>query len=137
MPSNDSDLPAQQHQPNHITMNTQLTQTTSSSSSLELVPYYVLERSDGRTEVLFLVPSALVSRVTVHPILCRGSAFSLRLDDKNENIESEDGSFLAVDFQSPYPDDSAREIAIRLTRRLKDARCDQEASRQHFLSIAS
>ena len=136
MPSNDSDLPAQQHQPNHITMNTQLTQTTSSSSSLELVPYYVLERSDGRTEVLFLVPSALVSRVTVHPILCRGSAFSLRLDDKNENIDSEGGSFLAVDFHSPYPDDLAREIAIRLTRRLEDARWDQEASRHHFLSIA-
>ena len=37
----------------------------------------------------------------------------------------EDAAFLAADFESPYPDDLAREIAIRLTGRLDDVNCDQ------------
>ena len=106
----------------------------SPSPSSTLIPYYVLERLEGMTRVLFLVPSALVSRLTVHPILCRGSSFSLTVDENNESEEG--ASFLAVDFESPYPEDLAREIAIRLTRRLDDAQCDQEASRQSFLTLA-
>lgn len=104
-----------------------------------LIPYYVLERAGGKeTKVLFLVPTALLPRLTIHPILCHGSTFTLVVDENNESMddEDEDASFLAVDFESPYPDDLAREIAIRLTNRLEDARCDQEASRQSFLLLA-
>ena len=108
-----------------------------SSPSSALIPYYVLELPNGRkTKVLFLVPSALVPRLTIHPILCRGSSFSLTMDENNGSIDDADGSFLAVDFESPYPEDLAREIAIRLTRRLDDAQCDQEASQQNFLTLA-
>lgn len=120
----------------------------SRSPSPSLIPYYVLERLDGITRVLFLVPSELATRCTVHPILCRGSAFSLYLDENNttndnnndtithDNDDEDSSSFLAVDFTSPYPEDLAREIAIRLTRRLDDAQLDQEASRQQFLTLA-
>ena len=111
----------------------------STSPSTSLIPYYVLERAGGKTaKVLFLVPTALLPRLTIHPILCRGSAFPLTLDENNESVDDdnydddEDASFLAVDFESPYPDDLAHEIAIRLTKRLEDAKCDQEASRQSF-----
>ena len=110
----------------------------SPSPSTALIPYYVLERmvDHGLTRVLFLVPSALAARLTVHPILCRGSAFWLSIDENNnESQEQDDASFLAVDFESPYPEDLAREIAVRLTRRLDDARSDQEASRQSFLTL--
>ena len=108
----------------------------SPSPSSTLIPYYVLERLDGLTRVLFLVPSALASRLTVHPILCRGSTFVLVIDENNESQHDADAAFLAVDFESPYPEDLAREIAVRLTRRLDDARLDQEASRQSFLTLA-
>lgn len=110
----------------------------SPSPSSSLIPYYVLERSGGKTtKVLFLVPSALVPRLILHPILCRGSAFVLTVDDNNDSIDEEDASFLTVDFLSPYPEDLAREIAIRLTNRLEDAKANQEASSQNFLMITS
>jgi len=108
----------------------------SSSPSSVLIPYYILELPNGhKTKVLFLVPTALVPRLTIHPILCRGSAFSLIVDENNESSDDADTSFLAVDFESPYPEDLAREIAIRLTRRLDDAQCDREASQQNFLTM--
>jgi hypothetical protein len=129
------------------------TSSTGGGSST-LIPYYVLERSDGqRTKVLFLVPSALAMRLTKHPILCRGSCFELSVDENNtyhhhgshslsssendvEEDDDEEASFLAVDFESPYPDDLAREIAIRLTKRLQDTQLDQDAaSRLYFLPL--
>lgn len=106
------------------------------------------------TKVLFLVPTALLPRLIIHPILCRGSTFTLTVDESNSSssngshdgrggngsmdsdYDDEDASFLAVDFESPYPNDMAREIAIRLTKRLEDAKCDQEASRQNFLMLS-
>ena len=105
-----------------------------SSPSSSLVPYYILDQANANSKVLFLVPSAVVSRLVIHPILCRGSSFVLTVDENNES--DEDAAFLAVDFESPYPEDLAREIAIRLTRRLEDVHCDQEASRQGFLTLA-
>lgn len=112
----------------------------SPSSSTSLIPYYILERLDGLTRVLFLVPAALVGRLTVHPILCRGSTFVLVMDENSNNqqqqqFDDDDAAFLAVDFESPYPEDLAREIALRLTRRLDDALLDQEASPQSFLTL--
>jgi hypothetical protein len=129
------------------------TTTSTGGGSTSLIPYYVLERSDGQhTKVLFLVPSALVVRLTKHPILCRGSCFELSVDENNtyhhgshslsssendvEEEDDEEASFLAVDFESPYPDELAREIAIRLTKRLQDTQLDQDAaSRLTFLPL--
>lgn len=108
-----------------------------SPSSSDLIPYYVLELPNGhQTKVLFLVPSALVHRLTIHPILCRGSSFTLSLDENNKNAQDEDAAFLVVEFESPYPDDLARAIAVRLTRRVEDVHCDQEASQQNFLALS-
>jgi hypothetical protein len=132
---------------------TTTTTTSSSSSSSSLVPYYVLEKSTGHTEVLFLVPTALVPRLMTYPILCHGATFPLRFEDDPKRNNTATGSdeennrqggtattttsstkdrldtdttFLAVDFVSPAADDLAQQIAIRLTRRIDDAQKEQQ-----------
>jgi hypothetical protein len=136
----------------------------------DLLPYYILEHGDGKkSKALFLVPSSLVSRLTLHPILCRGSAFCLRLDnasrqsssmevggggggggggrheeesdivtDRNNSNTSPTSTtsssasttptdeaagtprtaFLSIEYESPYPEAVALEIAKRLTKRV-------------------
>jgi hypothetical protein len=134
-----------------------------------LIPYYILDHYNADdagkfySKALFLVPSRLVSRLTVHPILCRGSVFCLRLDnhvnqsqssiaaverpyemsdvynDRNSNaspattsstssattpahhgevVAEQQTAFLSIEYESPYPEAVALEIAKRLTRRV-------------------
>lgn len=82
------------------------------------VPYFVLRQDDGKARAVFTVPNAVVSSVTSHPVLCRGSAFQLQLDDTNPSLN--DTVFVMTEYESPHPEDTALEIAKRLTVRVQD-----------------
>ena len=88
--------------------------TTAIAPSSTKVPFFVLEQEDGQNRALFTVPSNLASSLVIHPILCRGSSFSLEIE-KEAQTQS---TFLSTVFYSPDPEETAKEIAERLAIRI-------------------
>ena len=109
-----------------------------SSKNSSLVPFFVLNLEGGTTKALFTVPSHLADTLIQHPVLCRGAAFELRIDNNNNtsgdqqdaNQESNKASstrFLATEFVSPHPEATAEAISERLTSRITDS-CESPLS---------
>jgi hypothetical protein len=94
------------------------------ASDEETIPYFILRLEDGRTKALFTVPTQLVHSLIVHPILCRGASFELRLyTGAASRIASSSASpttFLSTDYFSPHPEETAHEISRRLASRVED-----------------
>ena len=89
------------------------------------IPYFILNLGHGKAKVLFTVPSHLAQALARHPILCRGSAFDLRVDDSTiqpseDGENSNDTCFLATEFESPDPEETAIAISKRLASRVTD-----------------
>lgn len=87
------------------------------SSTFNKVPYFILQLDDGQSRALFTVPSNAAKGLVVHPVLCRGSSFALDLHDEERQKESAT-AFLSTVFYSPTPEETAREIAERLSIRI-------------------
>jgi hypothetical protein len=90
------------------------------------VPYHLLQLQDGRTKALFTVPASIAQSLVVHPVLCRGAAFSLNytaaVDDiqKSATATADTTAFIFTEFYSPVPDETAFEISQRLANRVKE-----------------
>lgn len=83
------------------------------------LPFQLIDLEDGRTKALFTVPADLAMSLTAHPILCRGSSFSLllhRVDD--DSSLSDDKCILFTEYFSPVPEETAQDIYARLTIRM-------------------
>jgi hypothetical protein len=89
---------------------------SSISPTSNKVPYFLLQLDDGQSRALFTVPANAASALVVHPVLCRGSSFHLDLHDEGRKREST--AFLSTVFFSPYPEETARQIAERLAIRI-------------------
>lgn len=132
-------------------------------SSQASVPYFVLllENNNNQNDsnaltpssscryakALFTVPTELAVALTAYPILCRGSAFELKVDAyaSAESTPPTQGSsgnqttFLTTLLESPYPEDAAKDIARRLAMRIDNIDTFQVATAngasQFFLGI--
>ena len=118
----------------------------------QVVPFFVLNLEGGKSKVFFTVPSHLAESIIQHPILCRGAAFELQIDqqqqqqqqkkeeDDNDKTSSSNSSssrrlkntntttkFLSTEFTSPHPDVTAEAIAERLASRIENA-CENPLS---------
>jgi hypothetical protein len=87
-----------------------------------------------RTKALFTVPEDIAPALIIHPILCCGSSFTLVIDDtipqtqqqrQQPSIRSSSNNdtksrtmFLSTMFDSLFPEDTAQEIAQRLSIRI-------------------
>jgi hypothetical protein len=110
----------------------------------DIIPHYVMRLEDdhakknsnntGRrclAKALFAVPHEFAVALTAYPVLCRGSSFVLTLDAdalttkaaKTTTVgkmkQQRDTAFLSTVFESPFPEDTAKEIALRLTVRME------------------
>jgi hypothetical protein len=81
------------------------------------VPYFVLRKEGGKAAALFTVPADVAQHLTNYPIMCRGSSFDLVLDEQGSK-GSTSTAFLSTVFESPNPEETAREIAERLAIRI-------------------
>jgi hypothetical protein len=123
-------------------------------ASHDIVPFFVLrldnnnnnndENDNNATgdclchaKAVFTVPEDLADTLTAHPILCRGGAFELTLDQESQYImmaqttastttntsrrRGTGTSFLSTEFYSPAPEDTASEISKRLAIRMDNA----------------
>ncbi|CAB9526059.1 expressed unknown protein [Seminavis robusta] len=107
---------------------------SSSSSRTNLVPFFLLNLEGGKTKVLFTVPSNLALTLIRHPVLCRGAAFDLKLDEGYDQQEpdhpgepSSTTCFLFTIFESPHPEATAGAISERLASRVTDS-CENPLS---------
>ena len=103
-----------------------------SSQETNVVPFFVLNLEEGKTKALFTVPSHLAESLIVHPVLCRGAAFELKLDHQsNEEQADEDypqsTCFISTVFTSPHPEATAGAISERLASRVTDS-CENPLS---------
>jgi hypothetical protein len=84
-----------------------------------------------RTKALFTVPEDIAPALIIHPILCCGSSFTLLIDDavpqtqqqrqqpsSSNNDTKSQTMFLSTMFDSLFPEDTAQEIAQRLSIRI-------------------
>jgi hypothetical protein len=95
------------------------------------VSYYLQVLPSGQTKAIFTVPESLVSALTIHPVLCRGGVFRLRVDAASqkwmqavsggERHKEESVGFLSTEYESPEPEATARAIAKRLENRVDDS----------------
>ena len=89
----------------------------------KIVPYFVLDTYGDRVKVLFVVSSDAAETLILHPILCRGASFDLKIDTVSQTREMRTAarhngtSFLSTEFSSPNPDETARAIAERVAIR--------------------
>lgn len=120
------------------------TSRTKATSHTTTVPYFVLKLSDGRAKALFTVPSDMAEILCMNPILCRGASFDLELDvvsqgrkmrqnqsnnsNSNSNNSTQNTSFLAAQFTSPNPEETARAISERLRIRMNAATANNSNS---------
>lgn len=77
----------------------------------KVVPFFVLHMGPGVARAQFSVPPHLVNRLAVHPIVCRGSTFTLQPDSNNSY-------FLKVEYESIDAEATAADISRRLARRI-------------------
>jgi hypothetical protein len=91
-----------------------------SSTTVNKVPYFVLNLSGGRAKALFTVPTQMAESLVVNPVLCRGSSFDLEIDvvSQGRKKSSSTTSFLSTEFYSPEPEQTAQAISERLAVRL-------------------
>jgi hypothetical protein len=105
-----------------------------------LVPFFLLNLEGDKTKALFTVPSNLAETLIQHPVLCRGAAFDLKLDEEDipqqqqrrstsSIIEQPPSStcYLFAIFESPQPEATASAIAERLASRVTDS-CENPLS---------
>lgn len=94
---------------------------------MESVPFYLLANGEV-SKALFTVPAELADQLIAYPVFCRGSSFTLAI---GANVSSEvklffhgkDSTasiFLEANFYSPFADEVAEEIAIRLAARIEN-----------------
>ena len=105
-----------------------------------LIPFCLSTKTSGKWRALFLVPTYLVDRLTMYPIVCRGSMFELSPEEndyesplsKYLSVPQEGGItlFLRADFVSPYPHEVALAIAQRLSFRIEQAQEDYQIEQQ-------
>ena len=79
-----------------------------------IVPFFVLNISNDKVKVLFLVSSYAAETTVKYPILCRGASFDLAIDGVGGSCGT---SFLSTEFSSPNPEETARAIAERIAVR--------------------
>jgi hypothetical protein len=102
-----------------------------------IIPHYVMRLDDDATnnsnnkgpcrlaKALFVVPEEFVVALAAYPVLCRGSSFVLTLDPEDalrktmtktttagKMKQQHSTAFLSTVFESPYPEDTAKEIAL-------------------------
>lgn len=100
-----------------------MTTATTTNIQSKTVPFFVLRVSTDRFKALFTVPSRMAEALVIHPILCRGASFDLKIDsvsrsrERNLSAEPNSTTFLSTEFSSPYPEETARAIAERLAIR--------------------
>lgn len=112
----------------------------------DTVPYVLIPQNGNNRQfkAIFLVPEDLVDSLISRPILCRGSSFQLILDEdvtrenlramQNTNLTLQEGGigsstmlslnttrFLSTEFYSPEPNETAAEIALRLSIRMENS----------------
>jgi hypothetical protein len=97
------------------------------------VPYQIVPSSKGLVQAFFIVPTEWADSLTQYPILCRGSLFTLqvykestRLDPRRSSSPARKRSRLVTVYESPYPKETAMEIAQRLSNRWQDMDMTQE-----------
>jgi hypothetical protein len=99
------------------------TADTTTMNSNKNIPFFVLHLSDDKVKALFVVPSSMAKSLIKHPILCRGASFDLTIDvvsqsrARNTAVENSGTTFLATEFSSPQPEETARAIAERISIR--------------------
>lgn len=81
------------------------------------LPFELIPLQDGRTKALFTVPADLVTSLTIHPILCRGSSFPLFVD--KQPVSSLQTRVLYTEYYSPAPKETAQDIYTRLVIRME------------------
>lgn len=113
-----------------VTVTTTMSSSLSASSSIptgsktdfDEVPYFVLNLSDGKAKALFTVPTHLSESLIVHPVMCRGACFGLKIDVVSQSSTSKSSksptSFLSTEFYSPDPEQTAKQISQRIAIRM-------------------
>jgi len=77
------------------------------------VPFFVLHLGRTKAKALFLVPPSFIEHLIQHPIVCRGSFFTLRR-------ELEENVFVSTIYESYDIESTAAEMALRLRQRIKE-----------------
>lgn len=81
----------------------------------DAVPFTVIHSNEElKAKALFVVPLQLVSKVLLHPIVCRGSLFTLSPSTIRK------GFTVAVEYESYHANDTATCIARRIAGRVRE-----------------
>mmetsp|Transcript_18389 Transcript_18389/g.37629 ORF Transcript_18389/g.37629 Transcript_18389/m.37629 type:complete len:134 (-) Transcript_18389:503-904(-) len=97
--------------------------STATTNSNRIIPFFVLHLSDDKVKALFRVPSNMAETLVGYPILCRGASFDLIIDVISQSRETATAgqnsrtTFLSTEFCSPDPEETARAIAERIAIR--------------------